>query len=184
MKKILIIDIETTGWLNAGGKIVEVGIVELDLVSGSTKVLFDEVCQEPGMTPPDIEKSWIVANSTLTVAEVIKSHELDLFKPLIQKTIDKYPLGTTAFNNKFDFEFLESRGFEFPKKLGCPMLLLTPICQLPGKYGYKWPSCQEAYDYLFKSVAPVYIEAHRGADDALHEAEIVYELYLRGVFKI
>lgn len=31
MEKILIIDIETTGFLKQNGKIVEIGIVELDL---------------------------------------------------------------------------------------------------------------------------------------------------------
>ena len=37
MEKILILDIETTGFLQEGGKIVEVGIVELDLSNGKSK---------------------------------------------------------------------------------------------------------------------------------------------------
>ena len=64
------------------------------------------------------------------------------------------------------------------------MILSTNICKIPspkGK-GYKWPKVQEAYDFLFGETA--YVEEHRGADDAYHEADIVYELYLRGVFKI
>jgi len=44
--KILILDIETTGFLNQGGKIVEIGLVELDLSNGNTKIVFDEVCHE------------------------------------------------------------------------------------------------------------------------------------------
>lgn len=37
MNKILILDIETTGFLQQGGKIVEIGIVELDLSNGNKK---------------------------------------------------------------------------------------------------------------------------------------------------
>ena len=102
----------------------------------------------------------------------------------IQEIINKYPLGATAFNNVFDFDFLESRNFVFPKKLPCPMILSTNICRIPnakGK-GYKWPKVQEAYDFLFGETA--YVEEHRGGDDAFHEAEIVKELYDRGVFKL
>jgi DNA polymerase-3 subunit epsilon len=47
--------------------------------------------------------------------------------------------------------------------------------------GSKWAG-QEAYDFFFGKTD--YIETHRGADDAFHEAEIVYELYKRGIFKI
>jgi DNA polymerase-3 subunit epsilon len=62
-KKILIIDIETTGFLNAGGKIVEIGIVELNLTTGSRNVLVDELCYEDGLTYYEMGKAWIVKNS-------------------------------------------------------------------------------------------------------------------------
>ncbi len=181
--KILIIDIETTGFLNKGGKIVEVGIVELDLTDGKRKILFDKVTHERGITKAEVENSWIVNNSNLTVEDVRHSKRLDLLKPEIQQIIDQYPAGITAYNRSFDLDFMESRGFRFPKKLPCPMLLSTDILKLPGKYGnYKWPKVEEAYDYYFSDND--YVEAHRGADDAMHEAEIVYELYKRGIFTI
>jgi len=181
--KILIIDIETTGFLNGGGKIVEVGIVELDLRSGNRTILFDKVTHETGITRDEVERAWIIKNSDLTVEEIRQSANLEKLIPVIQQIINSYPAGATAFNNKFDFDFLESRGVIFPKKLACPMLLSTNICKIPGQYGnYKWPKVQEAYDFYFGKND--YIEQHRGADDAIHEAEIVYELYLRGVFKI
>ncbi|MCK5906008.1 MAG: hypothetical protein KAG37_00375, partial [Flavobacteriales bacterium] len=83
----------------------------------------------------------------------------------------------------FDFEFLISRGFRFPKMLPCPMLLSTDVCKLPGNYGkYKWPKVEEAYDHFFPN--NTYVEKHRGADDAFHEADIVYELHKMGLFKI
>lgn len=182
-KKILIIDIETTGFLQQGGRIVEIGIVELDLSNGDKKTLFDEVCHEKGMTLRDIENSWIVQNSTLTVEEVRHSRSIEAMKNEVQNIINSYPLGATAFNNKFDFDFLESRGFEFVKKLDCPMKLSTNIIRLPSpRGGYKWPKVQEAYDYFFGKTD--YVETHRGADDAYHEADIVYKLYKTNIFKI
>lgn len=50
-----------------------------------------------------------------------------------------------------------------------------------GGIGY-WQKVEEAHLFFFGDVG--YIEKHRGADDAFFEAEIVYELYKRGVFKI
>ena len=44
MSKILILDIETTGFLQQNGKIVEIGIVELDLENGQREIIFNEVC--------------------------------------------------------------------------------------------------------------------------------------------
>ena len=180
--KILIIDIETTGFLNQGGKIVEVGIVELNLSNGEKKILFDKVTHEKGITREEVEESWIVNNSDLTVEDVRTSKRLDRLLPEIQLIIDKYPFGATAFNRSFDFDFLESRGIRFPKKLPCPMILSTDVCKIPGNYGkYKWPKVEEAYDYFFPNND--YIEKHRGADDAFHEADIVYELHKLGLYK-
>jgi DNA polymerase III epsilon subunit-like protein len=41
MNTVGIVDIETTGFLNQGGKIVEIGIVELNISTGERKVLFE-----------------------------------------------------------------------------------------------------------------------------------------------
>ena len=70
MSKILIIDIETTGFLDKGGKIVEVGIVELDTETGSRKIIFDKVTHEKGITRAEVENSWIINNSDLKVEDV------------------------------------------------------------------------------------------------------------------
>ena len=183
MSKILIIDIETTGFLQQGGKIVEIGIVELDLISGDRVVIFDEVCHEQGLTLEEVESSWIINNSNLTTKMVKYSGSLESKRKRIQKIFDDYQYGCTAFNNAFDFGFLESRGFVFPVKLPCPMKLSTDICKLPNpRGGYKWPKVEEAHLHFFGDVG--YVEKHRGADDAYCEAEIVYKLYQLGIFKI
>lgn len=183
--KILILDIETTGFLQQGGKIVEVGIVELDLTNGDRKIIFSEVCHESGITLDEVQNSWIVKNSDLNMESIKYSGSLESKKQRIQKILDDYPLGATAFNNAFDFGFMENRGIKFPKKLPCPMKLSTDICKIPNQNrygGFKWPKVEEAHKHFFGDVG--YVEKHRGADDAYYEAEIVYELYKLGIFKI
>ncbi len=186
--KVLIIDIETTGFMDQGGSIVEVGIVELNLKSGATEILFDSVCREEILTARHREEpmGWIFRNSTLTVEEVRQAPLLTTLLPKIQSIINQYSVGATAYNRDFDFGFLESRGILFPAKLPCPMKLAAPLCKLPPHHPshgcYKWPKVEEAWSYFFPDQD--YVEAHRGADDALHEAKIVYELYRRDLFKV
>ena len=185
MSKILIIDIETTDFFKHGGKIVEIGIVELDLSNGKKEIIFDKICHEDGVTKFMVEDSWIVKNSTLTVKEVQHSKNLSKLFDEIQFILDSYPAGATAFNNAFDFEFLKNRGFKFTKELPCPMKLSTNVCKIPnpnGYKGFKWPSVEEAFAFFFPDVT--FTELHRGADDAFHEADIVYKLYQDGIFKI
>jgi len=185
MSKILVIDLETTGFLQQGGKIIEVGIVGLNLETGNKKILFNEVCHERPLTRKEVEDSWIVKNSTITVEAIQNSRQLRFLAPKIQELLNKYPAGATAYNNAFDFGFMENRGFVFPKKLACPMKLCTDICKIPsrnGKAGYKWPNFEEAHKFFFGETG--YVETHRGADDAFYEADLVYELYKRGIFKI
>jgi len=174
--KIAVADIETTGFLNNGGLIVEVGIILLDLDTGETEHIYNELVREDGFNE-EHKESWIFDNSDLTHEEVMDAKPLD--KEKIQEIFDRYP--ATAYNKAFDFDFLRSRGLII-NDLPCPMLLSTDICKITSKNGYgnKWPKVQEAWDFFFPDAD--YIEAHRGADDAEHEALIVYELYKRGVF--
>lgn len=181
--EILILDIETTDFLQNGGKIVEIGIVALDLQTGKKKIIYNHVCHEKGITAKEISEAWIVKNSDLNIEQIRYSPSLDYIRPTVQKILNAYPLGCTAFNNAFDFGFMKSRGFVFPKELPCPMKLSTDICKLPSpRGGYKWPNVMEAHKHFFGDVG--YIEQHRGADDAFHEADIVMELYKLGIFKL
>lgn len=183
-KKILIVDLETTGFDIKKNKIVEVGIVSLDLDTGDIEMLFDSVCHERPITLKEVESSWIVQNTSMTVEDIRNSPNLEDIKEEIQSILDAYPLGCTAYNNVFDFRYLDDRGFIFPKKLPCPMKSAVSVCNIPGKYGKpKWPNVNEAYKKLV-SDDDGYVEIHRGGDDAYHEAQIVYELYKLGKFKI
>lgn len=185
MSKILVLDIETTGWLRDGEKIVELGIVVLDLTDGSKEIVYDKVFN-PGYTAEQLATKWICIEGYMSPEEILAGHNIKECLPEIQAIIDQYPNGATAFNRSFDVDYLKSVGVVFNRPLPCPMLLSTPICKRPharGGSGYKWPKVQEAWDYFFGS-GTGYVEKHRGADDAFHEADIVFELYKKGVFKL
>ncbi len=180
--EILVIDIETTGFLNQGGKIVEIGMVLLDLSNGGVTSVYNSLVKETGFDRRHTDNpfGWIFSNSDLKYEDVLGAPSLELQKDKIQSLLDQYP--ATAFNKSFDFDFLRDRGFKI-NDLDCPMKLATPICKLPnrnGYGGYKWPKVEEAWNHFFGDTG--YIEAHRGLDDAKHEAKIVYELHKMGVF--
>lgn len=182
--QILVVDIETSGFLNQGGKIVEIGIVLLDLSDGSVKPLYESLVKEPGFDRKHSQNpyGWIFTNSDLRYEDVLGAPDLERQRPTIQALFNEYP--ATAFNKSFDFDFLRDRGFRI-NDLDCPMKLATPICKLPkanGWGGYKWPKVEEAWKYFFGNTG--YMEAHRGLDDAKHEAQIVYALYKMGVFTV
>jgi len=184
--KIAVLDIETTGFLLEGGSIVEIGIVELNLDNGEIKIVYDSLCRETRLTAKHRKEpfGWIFRNSDLTPEEVRTAPPFDQVKNEVQAILNRYPAGATAFNKKFDFDYLKDRGLTI-KELPCPMLLSTPICKLPNKYGYsdfKWPKVEEAFAHFFPDIE--YVEKHRGADDAKHEAMIVYALYQQGIFKL
>lgn len=185
-KEILILDIETTGFLQQGGAIVEIGIVSLDLNTGEVREIFQDLIREDIFTEKHTKKpyGWIFDNSNLTPEDVMEALPADDVFEMVQDILDSYPLGCTAFNKKFDFSFLKNRGLKITE-LPCPMLLSTDVCKLLKKGhggGYKWPKVEEAFKYFYPDVD--YTEAHRGLDDAKHEAMIVYALYERGIFKV
>lgn len=178
--KILVVDIEATGLSPTNDKIVEVGIVELCLKSGARKIVYEKVFN-PGMDAEAIENSWICKCGYMTPESIINGAKFEDEKDAIQQIVSEYPNGITAYNRTFDVSFLQANGIEFVKLLPCPMLLSTQICKLPGKRGgYKWPKVEEAYKHFFPESE--YAELHRGADDAMHEAEIVFELHTKGAF--
>jgi len=177
--RILVIDIETTGFLNEGGKIVEIGVVELCLNSGAKRIIFNKVIN-PGLSRDELEKTWIVQNKYITADEILSGVEFDSISKELQIIIKNYT-GVTAFNKVFDINFLKSYGIEFHTEFKCPMIESTNICKIKktGKAaffpGYKWPKVEEAYKYFYPDSN--YVEIHRGADDAFYEADIVLALH-------
>ena len=182
MNKIIVIDIETTGLKWRSDLILEIGIIKLDLDTGDIIIKFDSYVREPEFGDKH-RNSWIFKNSDLDFKGVENAPLLDDLRQGIQEIFLKYPV--TAFNKSFDLGFLKSRGFEFPNELPCIMKTSTNICKIPSPKRwkeYKWPTVQETWDFFFPNTK--YIEKHRAADDAAHEAKILYELYQKGLISL
>lgn len=173
MNEIIVLDIETTGVSAKWDKIVEIGIVKLDLDTGNISPIMDYIVHEKGITEEKLANSWIINHSDLTIEQVKYSINIEAVLPKVQLLANTYPV--TAFNRKFDIGFLEERGIKFPNLYPCPMIELTPIMAIKTSKGNKWPNVNEAYRYFFPDAS--YNEKHRGFDDALHEAQIIYELH-------
>ncbi len=187
MTKIAVIDIETTGLDPVYNLICEVGIVELDLSTGERKVIFDKIVKEDGFGE-EHRGEWIFQYSNLIFEDVLDAPKLEIYRDELQAIFNKY--GISAFNKSFDLGFLKNRGFVFPYELPCIMITATNVCRIPFRnpldieryegQEYKWPKVQEAWNFLFPNSD--YIEGHRATDDAMHEAKILYELYLLGYY--
>ncbi|NVM45841.1 MAG: 3'-5' exonuclease, partial [Candidatus Lokiarchaeota archaeon] len=155
-EKIAVIDIETTDLKPENGLIIEIGIVELDLITGETRILFDSLVKESPFG--DIHRNaWIFFNSDLIFEDVVNAPALDHVKDEIQEILNQYSL--TAYNNAFDFGFMESRGFTIKKDIPDIMTVAKEACKIMYvKGGYKNPKMQEAWDNFFPNTN--YREAH------------------------
>ena len=183
--KILIHDVETTDFSPKNGCLVELGISSLDLDTGEITLLFDSPIKDPRLTIKDRE-AWIFKNSNLTVEIVRNAPSIEDVREEIQSILNDYTKGCTAFNLPFDQSWMKSRGFTYPKLLDDPMRILAPIMQLPypNRSGLgKFPSVTEATKFLFPDKVD-YVEAHRGGSDSVDEAEIVWEMIKRGIYKV
>ena len=187
--KCAVVDIETTGLDALYELILEIGIVELNLETGETKVLFNNFIKESGFGE-NFRNAWIFDNSNMKFEDLLNAHNLEKFRNELQEIFNNYDV--TAFNKTFDLGFLKARGFHFPNELPCIMITATDICKIPfiksirkDRYGnreFKWPKVQEAWDFFFPNSN--YTEGHRAADDAKHEAKILFELYKSGNFPL
>ncbi|KKL79527.1 hypothetical protein LCGC14_2013960 [marine sediment metagenome] len=177
---IAVVDIETTGFSHQNDCIIEIGICELDLDTGECRELFNKIIRENHFSTHH-HNAWIFNNSDLRYEDVLNSQPLSTHKRELQRIFYLYL--ATAFNKRFDFDFLKNGGFEI-RELPCPMVIATDILKLPPRKSgtlYKWPNVEETWKYLFPDKE--YVEKHRSYDDAVHEALIIFELYKRNNWK-
>jgi len=73
---------------------------------------------------------------------------------------------------------LKSALFKVPRV--CTMKTTADLCEIPGKYGYKWPRLEELHRFLFKSD---FKDAHDASVDVKACARCWHELVRRGVLK-
>lgn len=179
-KEILVLDIETTGLKPNEDLILELGMVKLNLETGEIASLFDQVFKDPKLNAKHRE-AWIFQNGFMELDEVRNAQPLAAYAQEIQAIMNGFNGCITAWNRDFDSAFLENAGFNLGPAIGCPMKESVDYFKIDGRFGYKWPKAQEAWDILFPETPK--IEEHRGLDDAKMEAHIIYELYQKEVYK-
>lgn len=179
--EILVLDIETTGLSPANDYILELGIVKLNTETGEITALFDEVFKDPNLTAKH-RNSWIFQNGFMNIEEIRSAKPLIDYSSKIQNILNPFKGRITAWNRDFDRNFLKENGFDLGPCVPCPMKASTDFFKIEGSRGYKWPKAQEAWNLLFPSTHK--IEAHRGLDDSIMEAKIIYELIQLGEYEI
>ncbi len=179
-KELLVLDIETTGFSPTNDFILELGIVKLNLTTGKITTLFDRVFKDPNLTAKH-RKSWIFVNGFMHIDEIRNALPLDNYREEIQSILNPFKGKIIAWNRDFDEKFLIYEGFDLGADIECPMKASTEFFAIEGNRGHKWPKAQEAWDILFPHNHK--IEEHRGLDDAIMEAKIIFELYKRGVYR-
>ncbi len=178
-KEILVLDIETTGLSPKFDFILELGIVKLNIGTGEITNLFDKIFKDPKLTAKH-RNAWIFQNGYMHIDEVRNAKPLDNYRAEIQHILTPFKGKITAWNRDFDNAFLQQEGFDLGLAMSCPMKASTDYFKIPGARGYKWPKAQEAWDILFPDVHKT--EKHRGLDDSIMEAKIIFELIKKEVY--
>ncbi len=183
-KKIAIVDLETTGLSPDTSLILDIGIVELDLVTGDIRIIFDSRVREATFGKSH-KNSWIFKNSDLKFEYIENAPSFDDIKKTIQNIFNKYYV--TAYNKSFDLGFLNSRGIKLPYEMPCIMLAASNVCKIPLKMNspndiqkFRWPKLTEAWDHFFQD--DNYFESHKAVYDARDEANILYHMYKNGLY--
>ena len=167
--KLLIIDIETTGFVPEGNSVVEIGIVLCDTDTREITTLFDNVVHDEEWDYNKHKNSWIFQNTDLTPEDVINSKHIEEYRDELQSIFDQYPI--TAYNKKFDLSFMNARGFKLKDTKDLMLNAQQVHIQLAGNPRY--PKFEKVYNWFFPNAK--YIEKHRGLDDAIREAEVLYK---------
>jgi len=167
--EIGIIDLNKNKWDLDNCMICDIGIAKLDTITGSISKVFDKICQEKQGCSPD---SWVFKNTDLSYDDVIDSDYLSSQKATLQQILDEGG-HVTSWGHDFDLARLEHRGFKIPNKFWDPLITLTKYMKIEGPYGYKWPKVEEAY--LHFNPGQICPQNHRAMNDAVIEAEIIYQ---------
>jgi len=170
--KIAVIDLETTG-LDPTDCIVEVGVCELDTETGDVQKLLDMVVKEDRFCIDTHRYAWVFDHSSLKAEDIVHAAPWKFAARELNQLLEEYPV--TAFNKAFDLAFLRVRDLVPKVELPCPMVKATNVLKIPGPYGYKWPTLEEAWEHYMPGLD--YEEQHRAFDDALHEALLIWAMH-------
>ncbi|MHA1146900.1 MAG: 3'-5' exonuclease [Promethearchaeota archaeon] len=120
---MIILDLETTGLDKNNNLIVEIGIVELDVVTRKKEIIFNSPIREDGLETQDL--TLLLKHSNLDYEDLQNAHPLEKYRNMLQFIFKTYPI--IAYNSNFDFGFLEARSFSLPKKLIDIMFIISSM---------------------------------------------------------
>lgn len=179
---ILFFDTETTGTpkdykasafdLNNWPRVIQLGFQLYDN-EGVLQSEYLQLIKPEGWVIPN-EKFWIDNGFSTEKSEAEGVPILDALNAFVE-CINKADL-MVAHNLNFDYPILAAemirtqiKAERRPEKF-CTMLATVDLCQLPGKYGFKWPKLEELHKFLFG-------ETFDGAHDALADVSATARCY-------
>lgn len=177
----LFFDTETTGLVNwkipfdeQTSRLVQLGMILTDDNCNTIHEVGLIIKPEGFEIPTQVAAIHGITNEMAMEWGVDIRMALGLFKHMIDMC-DTY----IGHNLKFDKAIIASEYkkilcFPFIQKAEyCTMLESTPICQLMGSRGYKWPKLSEAYMYFFNEEL---VDAHDALTDVRATVKIYKEL--------
>lgn len=195
--KLLFVDTETTGVDPTKARMVELGalLVEITIPDEAPAKLIVEhklkyetlVQPEDFIIPPEAEAIHGISEQACMRLGVPLTEAL---QQLSDMALDARPGKLIAHNLRYDLTVLthEYKRIDygayplnhlFPF---CTMQSMTPICNLPGRYGKaKWPKLQEAYDHCYGQGT---FASHDGnAHRAMFDVGRTLDIYMHGLRK-
>jgi DNA polymerase III epsilon subunit-like protein len=156
---ILIVDCETTSLYSNMGSLVNVGVTELDENTGMITPKFEALIKDGVALDP---KAWVFQHTTLTPQDIEeKGLPIEQVVEVLNELFKDKPV--TAYNTKFDYGWLRSRGVVIPNEYPCIMETAKSIMK---SQKYAVPVAL-AY-YKIEAVEP-----HQALDDSILEAVIL-----------
>lgn len=180
---ILAFDTETTGKANfkllpdhpSQPRLVQIGAILVDS-SREVRAEINLIVKPEGFSIP--EEASRVHGITTEVADLwglpLRT-VLIVFSSLIHKA-------NTIVAHNLDYDSIVMRGEWKRAEMGtlfteshrpfCTMKASTEICKLPGPYGFKWPTLQEAHQHFFQ-------KPFEGAHDAMADVRACLAIYYK-----
>lgn len=175
----LVFDTETTGL--ADFRLPQIHLAHPRLVSLAA-LLIDEDGAEISMMSVIIYPEMVIPDPAVAIHGITTERARQCGVPLVCALSLFCQLAAkadalVAHNIEFDLRILRTEIYraEKPDRLKdmmpyCTMHASKPICRLPGKRGYKWPSLEEAHKHF-------YGEGFSGAHSALEDTRACARVY-------
>lgn len=190
----LIFDTETTGFPSFKQDEthpLQPSVIQLAAILCDEDTIYDQMSVL--INPADIAPDWTmepgaeaahgISREQLEAEGVPAKDALDKFRSMLERA-DMLVCHNTQFDSKLlSIAYRRADAPETSHKIMnsayyCTMKRSTNLCQLPGKFGFKWPKLQELHQFLFNEG---FDGAHDALNDVLATKRCYYEMKRRGL---